>query len=72
MRRWLDCCRLFQIDPSKTGMKERVHIVGIKQPLFQYQAFSVYWQMLNSRRFGGGFVADISYRRRTATVHSLG
>lgn len=71
MKRWLDCCRLFQIDPSKTGMKERVHIVGIKQPLFQYQAFSVYWQMLNSRRFGGGFVADTPGLGKTFVFLSL-
>ena len=71
MKRWLDCCRLFQIDPSETGMKERVHIVGIRQPLFQYQAFCVYWQMLNSRRFGGGFVADMPGLGKTLIFLSL-
>lgn len=59
LARWMDCCRVFQIDSNETGMKQRVHIAGIKQPLFQYQAFSVYWQMINSRQFGGGFVADM-------------
>jgi hypothetical protein len=71
IKRWLDCCRVFQIDPSETGMKERVHIVGIQQPLFQYQAFSVYWQMLNSRRVGGGFVADTPGLGKTLMFLSL-
>ena len=71
MKRWLDCCRLFQIDPSETGMKERVRIAGIKQPLFQYQAFAVYWQMINGRRFGGGFVADMPGLGKTLTFLAL-
>ena len=71
MKRWLDCCRFFQIDPSETGMKERVRIVGIKQPLFQYQAFSVYWQIINSRKFGGGFVADMPGLGKTLVFLSL-
>lgn len=71
MKRWLDCCRLFRIDPSETGMKERVRVMGIKQPLFQYQAFCVYWQMINSRRFGGGFVADMPGLGKTLTFLAL-
>jgi hypothetical protein len=69
--RWLDCCRLFQIDPNATGMKDRVHVAGLRKPLFQYQAFAVYWQMVNSRRVGGGFVADTPGLGKTLTFLAL-
>lgn len=49
---------MFRIDPSETKMGEVVRIAGLKTPLYQYQAFGVYWQMITSREFGGGFVAD--------------
>ncbi|CZT04000.1 uncharacterized protein RAG0_10595 [Rhynchosporium agropyri] len=55
---WEACCELFQIDPLNTSVDARVTIAGIKTPLYQYQAFGVYWQMKNSRIIGGGFVAD--------------
>ncbi|KAH7330505.1 hypothetical protein BKA65DRAFT_434313 [Rhexocercosporidium sp. MPI-PUGE-AT-0058] len=55
---WEACCELFQIDPTKTSVNERVAIAGLKTPIYQYQAFGVYWQMKNSRTIGGGFVAD--------------
>lgn len=56
--RWEECCTLFNLDPAKTDISERVHIVGLKTPLYQYQLFAVYWQMHTGRVFGGGFVAD--------------
>ncbi|KAG4442008.1 hypothetical protein IFR05_002476 [Cadophora sp. M221] len=55
---WEACCELFQINPTKTSVDERVRIAGLKTPLYQYQAFGVYWQMKNFRTIGGGFVAD--------------
>ncbi|KAK0103145.1 hypothetical protein ONS96_005754 [Cadophora gregata f. sp. sojae] len=55
---WEACCELFQIDPTKTSIDERVSVTGLKTPIYQYQAFGVYWQMRNSRDIGGGFVAD--------------
>jgi hypothetical protein len=58
LSRWQECCLLFRIDPDKTGIDERVAIAGIQTPLFQYQAFAVYWQMKTSREVGGGIVAD--------------
>ncbi|KUJ17485.1 uncharacterized protein LY89DRAFT_781683 [Mollisia scopiformis] len=56
--RWQACCRLFRIDSTKTGINERVPVAGLKHPLYQYQAFGVYWQMAYSRENGGGFLAD--------------
>ncbi|KAJ5053758.1 uncharacterized protein L3040_000049 [Drepanopeziza brunnea f. sp. 'multigermtubi'] len=58
LTRWTECCAMFRIDPSETKMGEVVRIVGLKTPLYQYQAFGVYWQMVTSRDVGGGFVAD--------------
>ena len=55
---WKSCCELFQINPTETDIDERVVITGLKTPIYQYQAFGVYWQMRNSRTIGGGFVAD--------------
>lgn len=71
MTRWIDCCRVFQIDPSETGMDERVYVAGLKHPLFQYQAFAVYWQMITSRTCGGGFMADSPGLGKTLTFLSL-
>ncbi|KAH8592808.1 hypothetical protein B0O99DRAFT_674250 [Bisporella sp. PMI_857] len=56
--RWEECCLLFNMDTAKTGVEERVQLAGLKQPLFQYQAFAVFWQMSTSRSSGGGFMAD--------------
>ncbi|KAF4630325.1 hypothetical protein G7Y89_g7820 [Cudoniella acicularis] len=58
LSRWRECCAMFQINPDKTGMDERVRIAGLKTQLYQYQAFGVWWQMNKSRSLGGGFVAD--------------
>lgn len=58
VKRWQECCRLFRIDFKKTGINERVKVAGLRNPLYQYQAFGVYWQMMSSRINGGGFVAD--------------
>ena len=55
---WKSYCELFQIDPTETDIDERVVITGLKTPIYQYQAFGVYWQMRKSRTIGGGFVAD--------------
>jgi hypothetical protein len=55
---WIECCRIFQSDVSKTGLDETVHLEGLRIALYQYQAFGVYWQMKSSREVGGGFVAD--------------
>lgn len=55
---WEQCCLLFQIEPQKTEVNEMVAIAGLKHPLYQFQAFAVYWQMVTSRSMGGGFVAD--------------
>jgi hypothetical protein len=35
-----------------------VQIAGLKNPVYQYQAFGIYWQMLRGREIGGGFLAD--------------
>jgi hypothetical protein len=56
--RWTDCCQTFQINPHETGLSETVKLVGLKTPLYQYQAYGAYWQMKTSRELGGGFVAD--------------
>ncbi|PMD37183.1 hypothetical protein L207DRAFT_599534 [Hyaloscypha variabilis F] len=56
--RWIDCCRLFDIKPADTGLNSTVELAGLKTHLYQYQAYSVYWQMKTSRTVGGGFVAD--------------
>jgi len=39
--RWKECCEMFAIDPSKTGIEERVTIAGLKTPIYQYQAFGI-------------------------------
>ena len=49
---------MFKLDPSKTAPGELVTIAGLKTKIYQYQAFGVYWQMMTSRKLGGGFVAD--------------
>ncbi|TVY73465.1 DNA excision repair protein ERCC-6-like [Lachnellula suecica] len=56
--RWKECCRLFQIDPTATGIDERVFVAGLRTKIYQYQAFGIYWQMITSRKYGGGFVGD--------------
>lgn len=56
--RWRQCCEMFNIGENNTGLDERVNIAGLNTPLYQYQAFGVYWQMVNSREHGGGFLAD--------------
>ncbi|CAL3964343.1 hypothetical protein PZA11_001725 [Diplocarpon coronariae] len=58
LSRWEECCAMFRINPSDTKMGEIVRIAGLNTALYQYQAFGVYWQMITSRDFGGGFVAD--------------
>ncbi|PBP28226.1 SNF2 family protein [Diplocarpon rosae] len=58
LSRWVDCCAMFRINPTETQMGESVRIAGLTTALYQYQAFGVYWQMITSRDFGGGFVAD--------------
>lgn len=55
---WIACCSFFGIDPTQTGLDDTVPIFGLSTPLYQYQAFAVYWQMAKSRLFGGGFLAD--------------
>ena len=56
---WSGCCRLFQFDVEKKGYADSVPLAGLNRPLFQHQAFGVYWQMKQGRStFGGGFVAD--------------
>jgi hypothetical protein len=39
--RWKECCQIFGIDPSKTGIEESVTIAGLKTPIYQYQAFGI-------------------------------
>jgi len=58
LERWKQCCAMFQIDYMKIGIDELVHVAGLKTPLYQYQAFGVWWQMYTSRRLGGGIVGD--------------
>lgn len=58
LERWKACCAMFQIDYQKVGIDEMVTIAGLKNPLHQYQAFGVWWQMYTSRRLGGGIVGD--------------
>jgi hypothetical protein len=55
---WEECCRLFSHNPTDTKIDSTMTIVGLKTQIYQYQAFGVYWQMLTSRRLGGGFVSD--------------
>lgn len=55
---WTDCCRMFCRDPSDTSPDTTVAIAGLNTEIYQYQAFGVYWQMVNARRAGGGFLAD--------------
>lgn len=56
--RWKACCKMFNLDPSRTALEELVVVAGLKTKIYQYQAFGVYWQMMTSRMVGGGFVAD--------------
>lgn len=56
--RWKECCQLFQRDPDRTSIDERVQLAGLKTPIYLYQAFGVYWQLKTSRAMGGGFVCD--------------
>src|SRR4051812_47078665 len=56
--RWEACCHMFNIDPTQAELNQHVPIAGLKTPVYQYQAFGVYWQMITSRKFGGGFVGD--------------
>src|SRR5688500_15927947 len=56
--RWIECCKMFNLDPLQTALEELVEIAGLKTKIYQYQAFGVYWQMMTSRKLGGGFVAD--------------
>ena len=49
---------MFNIDPNRTALDELVYVAGLKTKIYQYQAFGVYWQMITSRKLGGGFVAD--------------
>lgn len=46
------------MDPARTSTADTVLITGLKTEIYQYQAFGVYWQMMTSRRLGGGFLAD--------------
>lgn len=39
-------------------VEQRMRIAGLKTPIYQYQVFGVYWQMITSRGIGGGFLAD--------------
>ncbi|KAG0648026.1 hypothetical protein D0Z07_5774 [Hyphodiscus hymeniophilus] len=41
MDRWKECCKMFGIDPDKTGIDERVTVAGLKTRIYQYQAFGV-------------------------------
>lgn len=56
--RWEECCRMFRIDPTATELDQKITVAGLKTSIYQYQAHGVYWQMVNSRTLGGGFVAD--------------
>lgn len=56
--RWNACCEFFQLDQNAIGPNELIPIAGLKNKVYQYQAFGVYWQMIQSREIGGGFVAD--------------
>lgn len=55
---WEECCRMFEIDSLKNTPNDRVSIAGLKYPLYQFQAFGIFWQMIQSRNVGGGIVAD--------------
>jgi hypothetical protein len=56
--RWEECCRMFGCDPKSTELDQKITVAGLKTSIYQYQAHGVYWQMVNSRKLGGGFVAD--------------
>lgn len=49
---------MFRHDPKETGIDKLITITGLKTKIYQYQAFGVYWQMINSREVGGGLLAD--------------
>jgi hypothetical protein len=65
---WDSCCLFFQIDPNRVDMAQRVQIAGLKIGLYQYQAFAVYWMILNSRKSGGAFLADSPGLGKTLTT----
>jgi SNF2-related domain len=56
--RWEECCAMFRHHPKETGIDKVITIAGLNTKIYQYQAFGVYWQMVNSRKVGGGFLAD--------------
>lgn len=68
---WDSCCRMFQVDSYKTSLDDRVPVAGLHQPLFQYQAFAVFWQMIMSRNAGGGIVADSPGLGKTLTFLAM-
>lgn len=68
---WESCCRMFQIDPTQNTPHDRVKIAGLHEPLYRFQAFSVFWQMVQSRNAGGGIVADSPGLGKTLTYLAL-
>jgi hypothetical protein len=68
---WEECCRMFRIDPEKKTPNDRVPIAGLRSPLYQFQAFGVFWQMVQSRNAGGGVVADSPGLGKTLTFLAL-
>jgi len=49
---------MFGHNPKNTDIDSKITLAGLKTQIYQYQAYSIYWQMLTSRSLGGGFVAD--------------
>lgn len=43
LERWQQCCAFFGLDWKQTGKNERVTLAGLKTPLYQYQAFGIFW-----------------------------
>jgi hypothetical protein len=68
---WENCCKMFQVDPTKTSLQDKVEVAGLKEPLFQYQAFGVFWQMIQARNAGGGIVADSPGLGKTLTFLAM-
>jgi len=56
--RWDKCARLFFHNPGNIGASERIHIPGLRTPLYLYQAFGVFVMFEMELFQGGGYNAD--------------
>lgn len=68
---WESCCEMFGIDPTQNTPHDKVQVAGLREPLYRFQAFGVFWQMIQSRNAGGGIVGDSPGLGKTLTYLAL-